>query len=104
MAKSRLRGSTLTWWKYLYEERKELDKRPIENWKTMTSKVKEQYLPNNYENQLHNKRKRLKEKGLDVETYTKEFQKLCLRYRLHEDKGIKMARYLGGLKWSIQEE
>ena len=31
VAKSRLRGSTLTWWKYLKEDRGRMRKKPIEN-------------------------------------------------------------------------
>ena len=49
VAKSRLRGATLTWWKYLQEERERFDKRPIANWKAMVSKVKKQNLPKAYE-------------------------------------------------------
>ena len=70
----------------------------------MVTKVKEKYLPKDYEIQIHKKRQGLKQKDLDVTTYTKEFQKLCLRSRMQEDETIKVARYLGGLKWSIQEE
>ena len=41
---------------------------------------------------------------MDVATYTEEFQKLCLRSRIQEDETVKVARYLGSLKWNIQEE
>ena len=41
---------------------------------------------------------------MDVEKYTKEFQKLCLRLEIQEEEPLKVARYLGGLKWIIQEE
>ena len=43
IAKSRLRGATLTWWKYLQEEKEKMDKRLIANWKGMVTKVKEKY-------------------------------------------------------------
>ena len=46
----------------------------------------------------------MKKKDLDVTSYTKEFQGLCLISKQQKDELIKVARYLGGLKWNIQEE
>ena len=94
----------MTWWKDLQEEREKLDKRPIKNWKAMVSKVKEQYLLEDYEIQLHKKRQILKQKDVDVATYTNDFQNLCLRSRVKKDEIIKVDRYLGGFKWNIQEQ
>lgn len=37
-------------------------------------------------------------------SYIEEFQKICLRSKFQEDESIKVARYLSGLKWNIQEE
>ena len=33
-----------------------------------------------------------------------EFQKICMRSNVSEDEGLKVARYLNGLKWNILEE
>ena len=41
---------------------------------------------------------------MDIATYIEEFQNLCLISRVQEDEAIKVARYLEGPKWSIQEE
>lgn len=54
--KSRLRGHALTCWKFLQEEREKENKKPIKNWKTMAAKIKDNYLPENYDIQLHKKR------------------------------------------------
>lgn len=104
VAKSRLRGSALTWWKFVQTEREKEGKQPISAWKGMVAKVKEAYMPNDYEIQLHKKRQSLRQKDQDVNTYTEEFQKLCLRSNVAEDESLKVARYLNGLKWNIQEE
>ena len=40
VAKSILRGSTLTWWKFVQTEREKDGKGPIIRWKGMVSKVK----------------------------------------------------------------
>ena len=45
VAKARLRGPTLTWWKFLQEEREKVNTKPITNWKAMVTKIKEHYLP-----------------------------------------------------------
>lgn len=47
-------------------------KKPIASWKAMVTKIKENYLPKDYEIQLHKKRQSLKQKDLDVAAYTKE--------------------------------
>lgn len=79
VAKSRLRVSSLTYWKYMQDERVRMGRKPIANWNAMVTKVKENYLPEDYEVQLHRKRQGLKQKDLDVASYTEEFQNLCLR-------------------------
>ena len=70
----------------------------------MVSMVKENYLLKDYEVKLHQKRPNLKQRDMDISTYTKEFQKLSLRSKLVEPKSVKVARYLNGLRMNIQEE
>ena len=72
MAKSRLRGSTLTWWKYVQDERINMGKNSIANWNAMVTKVKENILLEDFEIQLYQKRQGLKQKDLDV-IFTEEF-------------------------------
>lgn len=104
VAKSKLRGATLTWWKFIQDECEKEGKRPIATWKGMLSKIREAYILEDYEIQLHRRRQNLRQKELDVSTYTEEFQKLCLRSKIQEDENVKVARYLNGLRWNIQEE
>ena len=70
----------------------------------MVSKIKENYLPEDYEIQLHRKRQSLRQKDLDVAAYIEEFQKLCLRSRVQEEEVVKVAWYMGALRANIQEE
>ena len=104
IAKSRLRGLALTWLKLLQTKREKDGKGLIVTWKGMVNKVKHTCLPDDYEVQLHRRRKNLRQKDLDVQAYTGEFQKLCLRSKVVEEESIKLERYLNDLKWSIQEE
>lgn len=76
VAKSRLRGAALTWWKFIQDEREKEGKKPIATWKGMLSKIREIYIPEDFEIQFHRKRKNLRQKELDVSSYTEEFQKL----------------------------
>jgi hypothetical protein len=48
-----------------------MGKNPIENWSAMVTKIKENFLPEDFEIQLHKKRQGLKKKDLDVTSYTK---------------------------------
>lgn len=73
VAKSRLRGVALTWWKFIQDEHEKEGKRPISTWKGMLSKIREAYIPEDYEIQLHRRRQNLRQKELDVSIYTKEF-------------------------------
>ena len=88
----------------MQEERESEGKKKIANWKVMVSKIKETYLPKDYEVQLHKKRHNLKQKDLDVATFTEEFQKLSLRSRVQETGSIRVAMYHNDLKWAIQDE
>ena len=49
VAKSRLRGAPLTWWKFLQEEWEREGKKPIAKWQAMVTKIRENYLPKDYE-------------------------------------------------------
>lgn len=102
--KSRMKGAALTWWNFVQEERVKEDKRKICSWKKMVSMIRETYLPEDYEIQLHQKRQNLRERDMDICTYTEEFQKLSLRSKFAEPESIKVERYLNGLRMNIQEE
>ena len=73
VTKSRLRGSTITWWKYVQDERVSEGKKLIANWKAIVTKLRENFLPEDYEIQLHKRRQGLKYKDMDVSSYIEEF-------------------------------
>lgn len=104
VTKSRLRGKALTWLNHLQEERVKEGKHPIENWQEIVNKIKEAYLPKDFEIQMHKKRLNLKQRDMDVANYIEEFHKLSLRSKIKEEESVKVARYLNGLKWAIAEE
>ncbi|XP_059076384.1 uncharacterized protein LOC131875750 [Cryptomeria japonica] len=70
----------------------------------MVEKLKEKFLPNDYNVQLYKRLQNLKQKDRDVQAYTEEFHKLDIRAAHDEDDEEKVARYLNGLRYNIQDE
>lgn len=73
-------------------------------WKKTLDLVKEAYVPMDYNVQLHRRRQNLKQKEMDMSSYTKEFMKLCVRTKVKESEDEKVARYLNGLRFANQED
>ena len=69
----------MTWWKYVQDERFNMGKNDIANWNSMVTKLKENFLLEDFEIQLHKRSQGVKKNDLDLTSYTKEFQRLCLR-------------------------
>lgn len=101
---SKMKGEEVTWWKFIQEERANDDKKRTMSWKIMVLMVKEMYLPEDYEVQLHQKRHNLRQREMDINAYTEELQKLSLRSRITELECVNIPRYLNGLRKNIQEE
>ena len=70
----------------------------------MVALLREAYVPIDYEVQLHKRRMLLRQKDMDVSTYTEEFHNLVMKSGIVEPENLKLARYLQGLKLSIQDE
>ncbi|XP_057849726.2 uncharacterized protein LOC131060503 [Cryptomeria japonica] len=104
LAKSKLKGPALSWWNFLQNERLEEGKEVISTWTRMKAELKKQFVPDDYEVTLHKKLQNLKQKDLDVSTYTQEFHNLTLKAKMFETEKQKLARYINGLKYSIQDE
>ncbi|XP_059068892.1 uncharacterized protein LOC131859313 [Cryptomeria japonica] len=103
-AQTEPKGSTLVWWNYTQGERVKMRKNMISSWSRMVSLIKAKFMPTDYETQIIKRFDNLKQKDLDVESYTEEFHKLIFKANHHEDEKEKVARYLNGLKFSIQDE
>ena len=70
----------------------------------MVALLQEAYVPVDYEVQLHKRRMGLRQKDMDVSTYIEEFHNLVMKFGIVEPENLKLARYLQGLKLSIQDE
>ena len=67
-------------------------------------KLKKQFIHVDYELDLFKKMQGLKQAGRLVQEYTEEFYRLLIRAGHAEANKEKVARYLSGLRPSIQEE
>ena len=70
----------------------------------MKTEIKKQFIPDDYEVLVHKKLQNHKQMDLDVSTYTQEFHNLTLRAKVYETEKKKLARYVNGLKYNIQDE
>ena len=68
------------------------------------AKLKGNFPPKDYQVQMYKRLQGLRQKELDVKTYTDEFYKLSIRLGWEEDEVAKVDRCLGGLRFNIQDE
>ena len=70
----------------------------------MVAKLKQKFIPIDYELDMLKKMQGLKQVGKSVQEYTKEFYQVLIRTSHAEDNKEKVAHYINKLRSSIQEE
>ena len=103
-AATKLKGHASLWWDSVQEERKRQQKPPIKKWARMEAKLKEKFLPKDYQIMLYRQVHNLKQRGMTVKEFTEEFYKLNLRAGYVEDTPEKTARFVNGLRGEILDE
>eukprot|EP00253_Pinus_taeda_P029901 PITA_29901 len=103
-AATKLKGHASLWWDSVQAERKRLHKQPIKKWARMEAKLKEKFLPKDYQIMLYRQVQNLKQRGMTVREFTEEFYKLNLRAGYVEDTSEKIARFVNGLRGEILDE
>eukprot|EP00253_Pinus_taeda_P024797 PITA_24797 len=103
-ATTKLKGHASLWWDSVQVERKRLHKQPIKKWARMEAKLKEKFLPKDYQIMLYRQVQNLKQRGMTVREFTEEFYKLNLRVGYVEDTSEKTARFVNGLRGEILDE
>eukprot|EP00253_Pinus_taeda_P016642 PITA_16642 len=103
-ATTKLKGHASLWWDNIQAERKRLHKQPIKKWARMEAKLKENFLPKDYQIMLYRQVQDLKQRGMTVKEFTEEFYKLNLRAGYVEDTPEKTARFVNGLRGEILDE
>lgn len=76
----------------------------ITKWERMVAKLKQKLIPIDYELDMLKKMQGLKQVGKFVQEYTEEFYQVLIKIDHAEADKEKVARYINGLRSSIQEE
>jgi hypothetical protein len=103
-AVTRLKGHATLWWDELQAERRSKGKQRIKSWDRMVAKLKAKFIPKYYQINLFRKMKNLRQKGMTVKEYTEEFYQLNIIIGKWERDEDKVARYINGLRYEIQDE
>jgi hypothetical protein len=94
----------LIWWDELQGNRHCQGKQKIKSWDMMIEKMKEKFIPRDYQITLFRRMKNLTQKLMTVEEYTEEFYRMNIRAGHRESNDGKVARYMNGLRYEIQYE
>jgi hypothetical protein len=101
---TRLKGHAALWWDELQADRRCQGKQKIKSWDRMIAKMKEKFIPRDYQISLFRRMQNLRQKLMTVKEYTEEFYRLNIRAGHHESNDEKVARYMNGLRYEIQDE
>ena len=102
--KAKLKGAARLWWHNIENQVHRIDQPPIGTWDEMKLKMKEHFLPTDYEQLMYTKLFSLKQGTKSVEEYTEEFHELSIRNQVRESDAQLAARYKAGLRMEIQLE
>jgi hypothetical protein len=103
-AVTRLKGHAALWWDELQADRRCKGKQKIKSWDRMIAKMKAKFIPRDYQITLFRRMQNLRQKLMTVKEYTEEFYKLNIRAGHRESDDEKVARYMNGLRYDIQDE
>jgi hypothetical protein len=101
---TRLKGHAALWWDELQAERRRKGKKNIKSWDQMVAKLKEKFMPKDYQINLFRRMQNLRHRGLTVKEYIEEFYKLNIRAGQRERDEEKVSRYINGMRYEIQDE
>ncbi|KAJ9554084.1 hypothetical protein OSB04_018129 [Centaurea solstitialis] len=99
-----IESTAAVWWSRLTTERQRQRKGPVRSWRRMKQLMSDRFLPKDYEQILYRMYLDCSQGTRSVSEYTTEFIRYSNRNRLGETEGQKVARYISGLKSSIQEK
>jgi hypothetical protein len=103
-AVTRLKGHATLWWDELQANRRYKGKQKIKSWDRMITKMKEKFIPRDYQITLFRRMQNLRHKLMTVKEYTEEFYKLNIRAGDRESDDEKVSRYMNVLRYEIQDE
>jgi hypothetical protein len=101
---TRIKGNATLWWDELHADRHCKGKQRIKSWEKMVDKMKAKFIPRYYQINLFRRMHNLRQKGMTVKEYTEEFYQINIRAGHRESDDEKVAKYMNGLRYDIQDE
>ena len=98
-----MKGAAHLWWHNIENQVHRTGQSPIDTWDEMKLKLKmkEHFLPTDYEQLMYTKLFSLKQGTKSVEEYTEEIHELSIRNQVRESDAQLAARYKAGLRMEI---
>ena len=78
-----------------------MNKTLIKIWDRMIAKMKEKFIPRDYQITLFQRMQNLRQKMMTVKEYTEEFYRLNIRVGHRESDDEKVVRYMNGPRYHI---
>ena len=99
-----MKGHASIWWDELHIYREGIGKKKNNSWDKMLYKIKSRFMPKDNQLNLLRELQDLRQKAMTVKEYTEEFFRLSIRSG-HIEGGLeRVARYINGLRYDIQDE
>jgi hypothetical protein len=70
----------------------------------MVAKMKDKFIPKDYQITLFQRMQNLRQKQMSVKEYTEDFYKINIRAGHRESDDEKVVRYMNGLRYEIQDQ
>jgi hypothetical protein len=99
-----LKGHATLWWDELQVDRRCKGKQKIKSWDRMITKMKEKFIPKDYQITLFRRMQNLRHKLMIVKEYTEEFYELNIKEGHREIDDENISRYMNVLRYDIQDE
>ena len=99
----RFRDRAAACWRNYQYQRYQDHLLPLEDWGDLKREMNREFLPLNYKQTLFRQFQSLTQGSKSVDDYTLEFYKLAARNQLNESEDQRVARYMQGLRSSIQD-
>ena len=99
-----MKGPASIQWDELQIHRERRVKSKIKTWDKMLDKIKIQFMPKDYQLNLIRQLQNLRQKGMTLKEYTKEFFRMSIRAGYIQGNIERVAKYINGLRFEIQDE
>ncbi|CAL9232869.1 unnamed protein product, partial [Arabidopsis halleri] len=99
---TRFCGHAASWWQQTKATRARVNKEPICSWDKLKKKLRDTFLPHNYDRTVYNKLQNLKQGSRSVDEYAEEFYLLITRNVIFDSQLQLVSRFIGGLRTQLQ--